>query len=419
VNVDFMADAHISFNPDENVELCMKQLRGGWTTVYEATPGEDNGYIIGLFSTWQKDLMNRYGDIVFFGSIDNACIGLHGEKLYLMTIILRDPVSGKGAPVAYMLSNAASHHPLKQFLRWLRKAAEFQPHTVVINCSQTEILGIREGFEDQEVHIIYSYRHLGPVWQKIIKENILLKPEQRVEKTIQKLRTSVTKLQNAQTPEEFDHVWQDILSEWGEQTSWIDCMEKEWLPIKQRWSQAWRNHVDGSIDTNNFIQAWHAILKRNYLGRGDCQQKAEFLIQVLAATVEPDFRRAHVRCSLGLQARRLCKEEIDAKALADGFDYTLALERVKKLDDTKIDVISFSCDNRSYTVMLKKGNIASCSCPRGSAIICKHMLLAKRVLKCPLKFKGNVLPCRRPRDSEDDTLEQPRTEKRPVIEKPL
>lgn len=52
--------------------------------------------------------MKRYGDIVFLGSIDNACIGVHGEKLYLMTIILRDPVSGKGAPVAYMLSNVAS-----------------------------------------------------------------------------------------------------------------------------------------------------------------------------------------------------------------------------------------------------------------------------------------------------------------------
>lgn len=56
VNAGSMADAHMSFHPDENVELCMKRLRGGWTTIYEAVPGEDNGYIICLFSSWQKDV---------------------------------------------------------------------------------------------------------------------------------------------------------------------------------------------------------------------------------------------------------------------------------------------------------------------------------------------------------------------------
>jgi hypothetical protein len=58
--------------------------------------------------------------------------------------------------------------PLEHFLKWLQSGSGFDPTTFMIDCSDTEALGIKKAFFDVEVSILYCYWHLWQAWDKNI-----------------------------------------------------------------------------------------------------------------------------------------------------------------------------------------------------------------------------------------------------------
>ncbi|KIJ25140.1 hypothetical protein M422DRAFT_273916 [Sphaerobolus stellatus SS14] len=162
-----MATTYLSPDPDESIRLWMDALRKkGWTVAYEPTPGEESrqGFTIQLCSKWQKSLIPHYGETVCLDSTHNTCKGPLREKMFLSTILARDRVTGKGVPLAWMITNLESHYPLVQFLKWLRTECSFSPRTIMIDCSDTEALAIKLAFSDLIISILFCYWHLWEAW---------------------------------------------------------------------------------------------------------------------------------------------------------------------------------------------------------------------------------------------------------------
>ena len=121
-----------------------------------------------------------------------------------------------------LTSNAS--YPLKFFLTWMHTKCEFSPHTIMIDCSDTEALGINEAFKDSPVHILYCYWHLWQAWDINMKNKINVKhircKEEQAE-TLHDARVALGKLLNAATPEEFDAVWDTIEEDFGTSVEYV------------------------------------------------------------------------------------------------------------------------------------------------------------------------------------------------------
>ncbi|KAI8140895.1 hypothetical protein BJV82DRAFT_477321, partial [Fennellomyces sp. T-0311] len=78
--------------------------------------------------------------------------------------------------------------------------------------------------------------------------------------------------------------------------------DREYLPKKEKWSNAWRQlHIlfqfRNGINTNNHVELWHRTLKETYLGKLR-RQRADVLVHILWENVLPDVLTSHVQARL-------------------------------------------------------------------------------------------------------------------------
>ncbi|KIJ55574.1 hypothetical protein M422DRAFT_240188 [Sphaerobolus stellatus SS14] len=151
-------------------------------------------------------LILQYGDTICLDSTHNNCKGPLCEKMFLSSILGPDRVTGKGVPLAWLITNFESHHPLTQFLKWLRINCGFNPHSVMTDCSDTEALAINLAFPGVSVKILYCYWHLWEAWDAKIKSKVVVKgrcPEDRAE-ILQHVRKDVITLLKCKKVADFD-----------------------------------------------------------------------------------------------------------------------------------------------------------------------------------------------------------------------
>ncbi|KIJ34446.1 hypothetical protein M422DRAFT_263401 [Sphaerobolus stellatus SS14] len=403
-------DTFLDDNPDTSIRLWMEILtKKGRSATYKKTPGEEarNGFSIMLCSPWQKEacytfifrmrlliifyffhqLPMKYGDTICLNSTHNTCKGPLREKMFLSSILGQDRITGKGVPLAWLITNLESHHPLTRFLKWLRNNCGCNPHSIMIDCSDTEALAISLAFPGVSVKILYCYWHLWEAWDVKIKSKVVVKgrcPEDRAE-ILQDVRKDVIALLKCKKVADFDTQWEKIREDWADQKAWLKYMMQEWISIRERWCQAWRQHAHYGIDTNNYIESWHSNFKRNYLGRIR-RQRADFIIRILVEEVEPDYMRSHIRIGFRFNGYRLCKAEEEGKKLAKNLILSDA--------EARIIIDSFTKDQLSYDIKVDDGAITACSCPAyvQSALTCKHMFLAQRITTSNICAQKAILP---------------------------
>ncbi|KIJ25137.1 hypothetical protein M422DRAFT_273914 [Sphaerobolus stellatus SS14] len=237
---------------------------------------------------------------------------------------------------------------------------------------------------------------------------------------LQDVRKDLGKLLRSLTPEAFDEQWEHIQVEWADQKAWLKYMAKEYIPTKERWAQAWRQHAHEGIDTNNYIESWHSNLKRNYLGRIR-RQRVDFLIRLLSEEIEPDYNRAHIRTGIGFGTRYLNKAEQEGKKSAETLIFSEAEARVRVVSAELAMVDSFTKDDIDYEVKIRDNSFVACSCPAfsRSGLICKHMFLAQRVTTYNIQLEKSILPAAVVSDPETIVNEGRRDEKLHLVDKAL
>ncbi|KZV78403.1 hypothetical protein EXIGLDRAFT_783879 [Exidia glandulosa HHB12029] len=379
------AETFLAPEMSESLKLWIHQLsEANWSTIFESLPipGEPAALCLGLVSPWQREMIKKYGDTVCLDSTHNTCVTEDGGKIFLYTLVARDRTTGKGTPLAFMVTDRETHHPLVRFLRWMHEATGFSPRSILIDCSDTEALAIKLAFDDTDVIpvILYCYWHLLNLfraWEKNVKSKVKLGRMASKEDTAETLRDAMKSLyglMEAASEAEFDARVDEFTAEWGDQKAFVLYVQTEWLTCKERWVKAWRAHAHYAIDTNNFIESWHSNLKRNYL-KLMRRRRLDFIIRVLTQEVVPDFMRAHVR-----RADELLLEDAEGRVHESGNDMIL--------------VDSFTQDDVSYHVQVADSAISACSCPyhASTSLPCKHMFLAQRVTTYSIRRDKATLP---------------------------
>lgn len=154
------------------------------------------------------------------------------------------------------------------------------------------------------------------------------------------------------------------------------------------------------INTNNYIEAWHNVLKSRYLG--SCRkQRTDILVHLLLREVLPDYRIKVARVTMGLDRRRLTdSEKAQLKKCTDlSSEKAASLVRHSVIEMGEAEysevilVKSFSNDGPEYLVSLNQASVISrCSCSymTTSKSVCKHMFLAQAVLGYSISYETRL-----------------------------
>lgn len=222
-------------------------LRGRKRSVRAAHKCYQETLLIITFS----QLLAKYQKIACLDSTHNTCFSATGkeEKAYLYTVVVKNLATGKGSPVAFMITPSEAQYAIMDFLRWL-KAMGFIPNCWMIDCSDTEIAGIRSAYGVDVLVFECLWHVLKAITEQAKKKlNVGAVPlgATKVEANKQ-LRASAkadfTRLIHAATSDDFEEVWQEIEVAYAEYTAWMAYLRTEWMGKKERWALAWRKVRD-------------------------------------------------------------------------------------------------------------------------------------------------------------------------------
>ncbi|PLW47001.1 hypothetical protein PCANC_06507 [Puccinia coronata f. sp. avenae] len=100
-------------------------------------------------------------------SVNNLCLS-DGRKVSLYTVIIRDPVVGKGLPVCWAFTASASTAPIEKVFRWLRTTNVMIPCAIMSDCARAIMKAVSRTYSDLGVwapkhywcifHIIKSFK---------------------------------------------------------------------------------------------------------------------------------------------------------------------------------------------------------------------------------------------------------------------
>ncbi|KZV59651.1 hypothetical protein PENSPDRAFT_561269, partial [Peniophora sp. CONT] len=315
-------------------------------------------------------------------------------------------LTGKGVPAAFMLSPTESQWPIIDWLSWLIKPVAagglgYMGKCWMIDCSDTEAAAIRAAIPGAQIIVCmwHVYKAVSEQAKKKLHSDL---PDRKEKIAANKtLRDGAVddfrSLACCDSEQKFRELWHQHMLKYQAHAEWRKYLESEWLPKQKQWVWAYRKTiVQYGIETNNYVESWHSILKTFYL-KLMRRQRIDVLLHILSTQVLPDFRRKDKRVRLGLSQPALNTRERQSRKLADEIPST-ELEGMVRLDieeggsDTvpEILVMSFTMDPdlwyrvfiveipRLQPTELARAVIARYSCPAYTqlCVSCKHMFLA-------------------------------------------
>jgi hypothetical protein len=172
------------------------------------------------------------------------------KRCYLYTLVARCSATGKGAPLAWMITNTETQYPIQYWLQWLHEDHGFSPQQFMIDNSDAEIAGIRSVFGGS-VRILLCHWHIIKNWKKNIAMKLKVQPgvrRSRVEITGRRdlALVNMLKLLNARNEGDYDVVYMEF-QQWcqSDQETWdsgdlLVYFDREYVNKKDLWSSAWR-----------------------------------------------------------------------------------------------------------------------------------------------------------------------------------
>ncbi|KAF9079097.1 hypothetical protein BGX23_005079, partial [Mortierella sp. AD031] len=124
-----------------------KQAEGNFVFRWNKTmaDGSTNKYGYGFSSPWQLDKLRESGGAVGLDSTHNTCKG--SAELY--TVIVQDPQTMRGIPVAFLLTEDKTAEPLQDWLLALEAYAGTSFRYITTDDSKVEYKAIKDGFGDR------------------------------------------------------------------------------------------------------------------------------------------------------------------------------------------------------------------------------------------------------------------------------
>ncbi|PLW13692.1 hypothetical protein PCANC_15582 [Puccinia coronata f. sp. avenae] len=337
----------------------------GWHMLVDIKDSKD--FIFAFQSPWQRRMLYDHGsNMVMIDSTHNTVDNYFlkdGHKCNLFTVLIWDLVTGKGVPIAWAFTASAAEAAISRFLMWLRKESRLEPLLVMSDCAIAIANSVEMVYADLKLQAPKHYCSANP-----------------------------------------QHPFIQYWLQWRQVSRpFANYLRRQWAPRLSYWGFHYRTTTHQGIHTNNYVEAWHRVLKNQYLHKQ--HNRIDDTIHIFTNQIESDYRWAHIQVLDGFVKQTTSQFQALAKRKAD--EYTSEMMQLLgivtfKLKDIFI-ITSFSNPTTGvYQVRFnhgagRKDHIIDCTCPYfkrfGSA--CKHMYSLGRdhgmmVVELPTQASDNV-----------------------------
>ncbi|OAD74877.1 hypothetical protein PHYBLDRAFT_167217 [Phycomyces blakesleeanus NRRL 1555(-)] len=269
-----------------------------------------------------------------------------GEVMY--SLVTQHNVTGKGFPVAYMVTNDQTVRPISQWLMHLCERSYFRPLNITIDCSIPKVNAITSAFPHVAIH--YCEFHILRAWQTNLNNKVRLDASftsAQLAAYKQELKNKLKYILMESNKEVFLTRILDFKRDIPNQLHFLRYFETRWNGsevLLKRWGHPYVNDSHRRYLTNNFIESWHNQLKTIYFG--------------------------HARI------RRLDRLVFD---LTNNVEYFYEQE---------VDCIHLNNGKMGLSITAENDLIECCSCPRyiSQQVPCKHAFLLKRYRKINILY---------------------------------
>ncbi|KAA1129280.1 hypothetical protein PGTUg99_022975 [Puccinia graminis f. sp. tritici] len=355
-------------NAFESIRLWEDNLRQQLWNTFLPNSSNSSDFLFAFQSTWQKQQLINHGRGMIMidsthNSVDNGIL-LGGRTFSLYTVVIRDPVVGKGLPVCWAFTASEAS-----------RTTGIVPRAVMSDCALAIKKGITAAFSDlgsQAPKVYWCLFHVLRAYMKKAKQHL----HGRANKACDDFRSVLYDERFLELRlEEFYNKWTPV------SPTYVTYVRSQWHTNIVNWAMAYRLTPHQGIHTNNYTEAWHRILKTHFINTGERRQIDE-VVQVLTDEVHTLYLMSHLQVAKGLKFQRTNKFQSFAKAKADGYNPTimalLGINVGKFVNDVRLLFIILACldsDSDASVLAGKRGKITNCTCEYfiryGSA--CKHM----------------------------------------------
>lgn len=339
--------------------------------------GDTGRFALGIMSPFQQQMYLRNPHAIGLDSTH----GTNRRKLELYTIMVQDPDSMKGIPVAFMITNDGSSQPLAKWLSHL-KGIVGAPRFVTTDDSQVEYRAIRAAFgESVVVHLCLW--HVIRTWERAFR--VLIKGTTNGIPAQDARKLASNELRSILYDQDLGRA-RNKIAEF--ERNWSECSDgKLWAyvrdfylgePRQRRWMKAYRKgKFYAGMDTNNYVESWHNHLKSHFL-RGHNHCRGDRLLYVLSHDVDAYYHAERVHAVIRV-GRRSPGEILDIKqkSYMEGMSEATLQERIIAAEG-KFCVRSFLFEGMFYNLAVSDDNvITGCNCSyfESKRRVCRHMLL--------------------------------------------
>ncbi|KAI7954008.1 hypothetical protein MJO28_006555 [Puccinia striiformis f. sp. tritici] len=313
-----------------NAEL----LKRKWATLVDIQ--DSKSFLFAFQSVWQKKMMqNHRGGMLMIDATHNTVANnfMEGKlKISLYTVMLHDPIVGKGLPVAWAFTLAESHEPVRRLLSWLQDTSGSRLQSVMSDCALAIANAVAHTFPPLSGDCTKHYWCLFHVFKAFKAKAKTLLPG-RADEAYQAFRKIVySPLDPNLSLISFWLCWREVSPVFG------SYVWKQWIWRLTHWSMFFQTTAHQGVHTNPYTEAWHRVLKDEYIRPRACKRIDEVL-HILIHEIEPKYRWSQLQVANGFVGQTINKFQ-------HCMHKTLGIQAVKHTSQ-----VSFSASHSTLTVV--------------------------------------------------------------------
>ncbi|KAF8927521.1 hypothetical protein BGZ47_002106 [Haplosporangium gracile] len=349
-----------------------------------------------LTETWQchfagkpelkLEKLRASGGAVGLDSTHKICSG--SAELY--TIIVQNPHTLRGIPVAFLLTEDKTAESLQEWLVSVEAYAGISFSYITTDDSNVEYKTIKQGLGDH-VCIHLCLWHIARAWNTQIKSRVKHDnpvKRQQLQAEARKAMHNIMYQSDLRTARQMIVDFRLFCQEHSNLL--LEYMENNYFTKDRRllWMKSYRQDVYyGAMDTNNYVESWHNQLKANHL-KNHYRARPDRILYILTTSVLEVFKKKEFGAIT--QVGRKTKGQIldvlrrkDVEAMSDE-----TIEKHVRFIDGRCTVLSVTNFTLFHEVLLAVNLIQGCTCEYFLRFhrLCKHMLMAVRkfsILRLP------------------------------------
>jgi hypothetical protein len=254
----------------------------------ETLVGDDHGlkneaeyrhyFFVGIQTRLQAEMMRNHAPKIICG---DATHGLTAYGFQLFTLMVKDD-TGKGYPVAYLITSNVTKRILASFFLAIRKRSPGLKITITMSDDDEATKGAyREAFGPDIITLLCQW-HVPLAWKRNV-HRIKLK-EKREE-----LLYLLNRVMRTKKREEFNQIAHVILSDYEDCKPFVEYLKLNYFNRPEEWASCFRNMFHDDVDTNMLLESLHNLLKTVELMRIP-NRRVDVLIQLLLRMDENRFK---------------------------------------------------------------------------------------------------------------------------------